>query len=280
MPASTPLFLVLTGLAAGIAMCLSLVPASVTGAGYARTMGRVALGSLVAALAYDLWFRLGDTPRPGLDGVAGTIAGAAELAAAAGWLVFLRRLVRDPAPGRSLPLFVAAVSGAGGGLAATLVLPAGSSGLLNALAAVAAVSGAAVLGTAMSAMLLGHFYLVVPGLSIDPFMLLSRVFVAIVLVRVLLDGLAMVVVGPAAVWPAADPAAMDPIGVLLVAIIPLLMRVLFGLAGALVLGIMTVKTVELHATQSATGILYAAVVFVLIGEFSAAHLLVSGGLPL
>jgi hypothetical protein len=38
--------------------------------------------------------------------------------------------------------------------------------------------------------------------------------------------------------------------------------------------------VAIRSTQSATGILYAAVVFVLIGEYAAGHLLVAQGLPL
>ena len=83
---------------------------------------------------------------------------------------------------------------------------------------------------------------------------------------------------PSAVWPVTEAYAPDPVGALMVGIIPLLMRVLFGLAGALLLGIMAYRTVVIRSTQSATGILYAAVVFVLVGEYAAGHLLVSQGI--
>lgn len=280
MPASTPLFLLLTALAAGIGLALTLVPPSRTSRGYGQTMGLVALAALLAGLTYDAWFRLGAGRRPAFDGTAGLLAVCLHAVSAVLWVAFLLRLRRAPLPGRGLPASIAVLSGLGVGVASALVLPAGAGGLLHALGAVGGLAGGAVLGTAMCAMLLGHFYLVVPGLSIDPFMRLSRVFLWIVVGRIVLFGAAVLIVGPEVVWPPVQPSGPDPIGALLLGAVPLLMRVLFGLAGALLLAVMAVKTVAMRSTQSATGILYPAVIFVLIGEYAAGHLLVSAGLPL
>ena len=52
-------------------------------------------------------------------------------------------------------------------------------------------------------------------------------------------------------------------------------QVLFGFAAPLVLLWMTWKCVQIRSNQSATGILYVTVVFVLIGEIIAKYLLVS-----
>lgn len=280
MPASTPLFLLLTALAAGIALALTLVPPSRTSRGYGQTMGLVALAALLAGLAYDAWFRLGAGSRPDFDGTFGMLAVGLHAVSALLWVGFLLRLRREPLPGPGIPAGIAVLSGLGVAVISVLALPAGAGGLMHALTAAGGLAGGAVLGTAMCAMLLGHFYLVVPGLSIDPFMRLSRVFLWVVVGRIALFGAAVLIVGPEAVWPSVQPSGLDPVGELLLGAVPLLMRVLFGLAGALLLAVMAVKTVGIRSTQSATGILYPAVVFVLIGEYAAGHLLVSAGLPL
>ena len=57
-------------------------------------------------------------------------------------------------------------------------------------------------------------------------------------------------------------------------------RVLFGLVAPLTLSWMIWQTVKIRSTQSATGILYVAVVFVLFGELLSHYLLVSTGYPL
>ena len=254
MPASTPLYLVLTSLAAGIGLAMSLVPPARTSRGYGTTMTWVALAGLVAALAYDFWFRLGPAARAGLDSGPGALAAGCQAAAGLVLIGLLARLRRDPMPGRGAPVAAAVLSGAGVVMTSVLVLPAGTAPAVAWLGAVAGLAGAAVLGTALSAMLLGHFYLVVPGLSIDPFMRLSRAFVAAVACRAVLDGVAILMVGPGRFWSASGVSGTDPVSDLLLGIVPLLMRVLFGLAGALVLGVMTVRTVAIRSTQSATGI--------------------------
>ena len=58
------------------------------------------------------------------------------------------------------------------------------------------------------------------------------------------------------------------------------MRLLFGLVGPIFLTFLTWKTVELEATQSATGILYAVLALVLVGEASALYLSMMTILPM
>ncbi|MFQ5668987.1 MAG: hypothetical protein ACE5HD_00540 [Acidobacteriota bacterium] len=278
MPATTPLYLLLTAIAGGLVASLALVPARQTSRGFARTLALVAVGAWVPALAYDAWFRLGPRPRPGLAGGAGMLAVACQGAALGLALLYLRRLGRERLPGRGLMGLAAGCSGIGLGIAPVLILGATARGILVMLGALQGLVSAAVLGAGLSAMLLGHFYLVVPGLSLDPLRRLTRLFAAAVLLHLLLDGVVLSLVGPGAVLPRSG--GMDPVLGLLVGLVPLLMRVLFGLVGALLLAIMALQTVAMRSTRSATGILYAAVVFVLIGEFAAGHLLVSLGLPL
>jgi hypothetical protein len=57
-------------------------------------------------------------------------------------------------------------------------------------------------------------------------------------------------------------------------------RVLFGIVAPGVLAVMAYQTARMRATMSATGILYIAVIFVLIGEFLARYLVVAGAGPM
>jgi hypothetical protein len=56
-------------------------------------------------------------------------------------------------------------------------------------------------------------------------------------------------------------------------------RVLFGLAGPLVLSYLTWETAKIRSTQSATGILYVDLFTVMVGEILAKYLLVSVSVP-
>ncbi len=116
-----------------------------------------------------------------------------------------------------------------------------------------AVSSMALLGSVNLAMLLGHWYLVVRGMSIDPLKRLTIATLATVVVRTIVVGCALIVPG---VWAA-------------VAIrqgICFWMRAGWGLAGPLALYPMIWGTVKIRSTMAATGILYVDVVAVVIGE--------------
>lgn len=116
-----------------------------------------------------------------------------------------------------------------------------------------AFSSIALLGSVNLAMLLGHWYLVVRGMSIDPLKRLTTATLASVIVRTAVVVAALVVPG---VWSA-------------IAIrqgIFFWMRAGWGLIGPLALYPMVWGTVKIRSTMAATGILYVDVVAVVIGE--------------
>jgi len=57
-------------------------------------------------------------------------------------------------------------------------------------------------------------------------------------------------------------------------------RILVGLGGGLLFDWMSWKALEYDNTQAATGILYACITWIVMGEFSAFYLTVQTGVPL
>ena len=112
-----------------------------------------------------------------------------------------------------------------------------------------ALSSVALLGSVNLAMTLGHWYLVVRGMAIDP---LKRLTVA-----TLIAAIARVLVVVAAAFFADRRVLFD---------IFFWMRAGWGLAGPLALFPMVWGTVRIRSTMAATGILYVDVVAVVIGE--------------
>lgn len=112
----------------------------------------------------------------------------------------------------------------------------------------------AVLGTAMVAMTTGHWYLSNAKLPYEILIGLSRAFVAAL-------GAKAVVSAVYAVTRFSEYRRLEDFDLLVMAT-----RLLAGVVLALVLGLMALSCAKRKANQSATGILYVAVVFVLIGE--------------
>jgi hypothetical protein len=113
------------------------------------------------------------------------------------------------------------------------------------------VSGGLLLGAALSAMLLGHWYLNAPTMELYPL----RRLVLMVMAAALLRGVAS---GTGLVLQAQTMAASDGVFWILVS-----MRWLSGLIGTLLLAVMAWYTLKIPNTQSATGILYAGVILTL-----------------
>ena len=132
------------------------------------------------------------------------------------------------------------------------------------------------LGAATSAMVLGHWYLVVLDLPITALRRLTVLLAAALVLRAAVVGLALV--GPVHAGFADARAVAEglwsPDGVFV------WMRLLFGLAGPVSLLWFIWKTVEIRSTQSATGILYVQLFLVLAGELLAKYLRVAAGFPL
>jgi hypothetical protein len=127
-------------------------------------------------------------------------------------------------------------------------------------------ASAAVLGTSLTAMLLGHSYLISPTLSIRPLnTMLLAVAVAIV-VRGAGDGIAFVA------W-AREQSLANMTGDV---VLWLPVRALVGLLVPLGLDWMAWQTARIRSTQSATGILYVIVICCFLGELLALLLRHSG----
>ena len=119
-------------------------------------------------------------------------------------------------------------------------------------------TAAAVLGTAITAMLIGHSYLIAPGMSLTPlFRLLSALGVAVVL-RMGVEGYALLN------WTHGH--AFGNLGNDVLLWLPVRWGV--GLLAPLVLGGMAWQTARLRSTQSATGILYVVVIVCFLGELT------------
>lgn len=127
-----------------------------------------------------------------------------------------------------------------------------------------ALASIALLGSVNLAMLLGHWYLVVRGMPIDP---LKRLTIATLVAAI--AKIVLVVVVIAVAWP--PPVIRD---------IFFWMRAGWGLLGPLALFPMVWGTVKIRSTMAATGILYVEVVAVVIGEVLGGWLSALSHLPL
>lgn len=127
---------------------------------------------------------------------------------------------------------------------------------------------AGLLGTAMTAMLMGHSYLIAPSMSLTP---LKTLLIALYVTLLLRAGLA-----GASLWVwtrHGHHASLADVTILLW--LPL--RWVLGLLIPAVLGVMAWQTTRIRNTQSSTGILYIVVVFVFLGELTAQLLLLETG---
>ena len=132
------------------------------------------------------------------------------------------------------------------------------------------------LGAATSAMVLGHWYLVVLDLPITALRRLTVLLAVALVLRAAVVGL--VLAGP--VHAGLDDARAVAAGLWSPDGVFVWMRLLFGLAGPLSLLWFVWKTVEIRSTQSATGILYVQLFLVLAGELLAKYLRIAAGFPL
>lgn len=117
---------------------------------------------------------------------------------------------------------------------------------------------AAVLGSAVTGMLLGHWYLTAPSMSIQPLKTLSWFLVGSVVLRLTVSMVGWLMAGEQLhggtqwTWFA--------------------LRWLAGILGPLVISVLALRILRYRNTQAATGVLFAGVILVFIGEMSAALL--------
>jgi protein NrfD len=153
---------------------------------------------------------------------------------------------------------------------AAQALSASSGPIVNVLVLASFVSSAALLGTTCTAMILGHWYLIVPSMQVSHLQSLVKLHITSLMLRI------AVVAG--AVWFAIATSGFRHY-ITSVAGIFFWQRVLFGLAGPAVLSYLTWETAKIRSTQSATGILYVDLFTVVVGEVLAKYILLATRVP-
>jgi hypothetical protein len=121
-------------------------------------------------------------------------------------------------------------------------------------------SSGLLLGLVTTSMLLGHWYLNTPTMRLEP---LKRLIVLLGLAVVL-----RMIVGGAGAWLEFTEHLPQTAIPFTTWALFLTLRWLAGLVGVLVLAALTWQTLKIPNTQSATGILYAAVILAFIGELT------------
>ena len=134
-------------------------------------------------------------------------------------------------------------------------------------------ASACFLGSVCFAMILGHWYLISPALSIQPLRRVTRLILISLGVKAILLVIGLYLYGFVSEQGRGTDILLGSGAFFVWA------RVLFGLVGPAVIGAMIWSTVKIHSTQSATGLLYVATVLVLMGELLARYIFFSTSVP-
>lgn len=260
------LFLFLTHLGLGIVFTLAVV---------SREAGvkffRFNAGLAAALLAVAFTFRSGDA-ESSVSRLAFQALVVGEAAVVLYWATIGRTLARV----RPVILGVACVAGLVALVAQALDAASGRAVTMQALTVASFLSSAALLGGACTAMILGHWYLVIPSLQVTHLQHIVKIHMASMVVRIAVVGAA--VFFAIATW---QPGLGPSFGHYIFSIggVFFWQRVLFGLAGPALLSYMTWETAKIRSTQSATGILYVDFFTVVVGEVLAKYLLLATQVP-
>jgi protein NrfD len=147
------------------------------------------------------------------------------------------------------------------------------------LTALSFLSSAAFLGGTCTAMILGHWYLVIPSREIRHRQSIVKVHIVSMVVRIVIVGAA--VFAALALWETVPAAGAGSFRSYITSLdgVFFWQRVLFGLAGPALLSYLTWETAKIRSTQSATGILYVDFFTVVVGEVLAKYLLLATRVP-
>jgi protein NrfD len=268
MSLSSILFLFLTHLGVGVTLVLAWV-----GKEAGVKFFRFTAGTAVLMIAVGFALRpTSPTDHTLVDGISTAALLTAETALVVYWATIGRMLARI----RPLLLWTAIGSGLVAVSAQALEVSAGAPGLLPLLTVASFLSSAALLGGACGAMVLGHWYLVVPSLNVSHLQSIVKLHIGSLVVRAAVV-LAAVIIGVVTWQPGMGPHFQRYI--LSTAGIFFWQRVLFGLLGPGLLSYLTWETAKIQSTQSATGILYVDFFTVIVGEMLAKYLLLSTTVP-
>jgi hypothetical protein len=139
------------------------------------------------------------------------------------------------------------------------------------------VTSVGLLGGACTAMVLGHWYLVIPSMPVSYLQSMVKIHIVSMVLRVVVVGAAVFIA--IATWEPGLGLPNFQRYITSVGGVFFWQRVLFGLAGPAVLSYMTWETAKIQATQSATGILYVDFFTVVVGEVLAKYVLLATRVP-
>lgn len=265
MSLSTVLFLFLAHLAVGIAFTLVLVSRE-AGVKFFRFNGGLAAILLAIALAF----------RPTVSVVSSPFALAALIVCEAALVIYWATVGRTLASIRPALIWTAIASGAAAIVMQALAASADRATGMRVLTIASFASSAALLGGACTAMVLGHWYLILPSMQVSHLQSIVKVHIISMIVRVAVVAAAVFLA--IVTWqPGLGPSFRHYITS--VGGIFFWQRVLFGLAGPAVLSYLTWETAKIRSTQSATGILYVDFFTIVVGEVLAKYLLLATRVP-
>jgi protein NrfD len=261
------LFLFLTHLGLGIIFSLAVV---------SRDAGvkffRFNAGLAATLIAVALVFRSGEDDDVRAARYAFQALLVAETAIVLYWATIGRALARV----RPAILATACAAGLVALIAQAAAAATGRALAMQGLTLASFLSSAALLGGACTAMILGHWYLVIPSMQVTHLQKIVKVHMASMVVRIAVV-LAAVIVAIATWEPGVGPSFRHYI--FSISGVFFWQRVLFGLAGPALLSYMTWETAKIRSTQSATGILYVDFFTVVVGEVLAKYLLLATNVP-
>jgi protein NrfD len=133
----------------------------------------------------------------------------------------------------------------------------------------------ALLGGTSTAMILGHWYLVLPSMEVSLLQSIVKFHIGATALRILVVASVVWWATTAADLPGPEFARY----ILSLDGVFFWQRILFGLLGPVVLAYMTWETAKIRSTQSATGILYVDFFTVIVGEVLAKYILVTTSIP-
>ena len=251
MSLSTVLFLFLAHLGVGI-VCTLLFVSREAGVKFFRFNAGLAAILIAIALAFQF----------------DAVLAVAEAALILYWATVGRMLAR------ARPFIVGVIVSAGLAAIVLQALSVSASWTVPARALTVAsfLSSAALLGGACTAMILGHWYLVIPSMQVTHLQSVVKLHIASMVVRVAVVVAAVFVA--VATW---EPGSGPSFRYYMTSVSGIFFwqRVLFGLAGPALLSYLTWETAKIRSTQSATGILYVDFFTVVVGEVLAKYILLA-----
>jgi hypothetical protein len=237
----------------GVAAAMGVTDSRQVTSGFFRVHLWVLLGvQTLAALATYSWPLNAKTPAAAIglwQFAAAVTAAVASYVAAVVWMYERQAL------GKTLVWLVAALA-----LSSSLVPLLYGKHSLVVLQVGDRISSGALLGLVTTAMLLGHWYLNTPTMQLAPLRKLILLLAAAVVVRMIVCGCGLAL----ELTLGGQSQAPGLVSWLLFVVL----RWLAGLVGVLGLTWLTWQTLKVPNTQSATGILYAAVILAFIGELA------------